>query len=612
MKTTPANKASTREIYFRIRDFVVRAKLSWKYFIIAFVLSFLASLCEGISLSLLIPLIKGIINQDFSFVKELPVLSEITGRLPNYFPFGNRNFILLLIILTFTASVLKIVLQYLSRLLTSYMLRSFLARMREIVYQRLLSFGKLYFDKRNQGEIQQLLTNYTGAVANSLMNIQNGVYAAFTLCFYLIIMTYISWELTLIVLTIFPVLHYSLQSLIARISQTSLSYADHFNKLGRIISNTLSSHTLLKAYHNEDEEFRRFKEVSSSVEECEKSIDRKNLALNPLQELISLTFLFLLVGIIGYLISLKGEWNIANYMVFLLIMRRAAIMFGIFNGMRSSLAVVSGPIEHLHQVLQDEEKFFVRDGTQKFSVLRDGISFQNLTYSYGNDKPALKNINFQMHSGEVTALVGASGAGKSTLMNLLMRFYEPPAGTLFADGVDINNFTLESWRRSIAYVSQDAQLFHGTLKENICYGLRHDVADDTLKEVLAESHLDELTHNLSDGLDTLIGDRGVKLSGGEKQRVSIARALLKNADILLLDEATSALDSRTEQYVQDSLTRLMSGKTTLVIAHRLFTIRHADNILVLENGELVESGSLEKLLEKKGIFFNYWEQQKFY
>lgn len=215
-----------------------------------------------------------------------------------------------------------------------------------------------------------------------------------------------------------------------------------------------------------------------------------------------------------------------------------------------------------------------------------------------------------MPKGKMLAIVGPTGAGKSTLINLLMRYYECPANSILLDGEDIHNFTLESYLKHTALVSQETLLLHDSLRNNIAYGL-NNVPESDLQKAIECARLNDFIADLPHGLETLIGDRGVKLSGGEKQRVSIARALLKGAEILILDEATSSLDSKTENLIQEAIDEAVQGRTSIVIAHRLSTIKNADKIVVIENGEYREGGTLNELLEKKDIFYSLWEEQKF-
>ena len=232
---------------------------------------------------------------------------------------------------------------------------------------------------------------------------------------------------------------------------------------------------------------------------------------------------------------------------------------------------------------------------------RGDVVYENVGFSYSPDRVVLKNISLRAKPGEMIALVGPTGAGKSTLVNLLPAFYEVTSGRILIDGRDISRVTLESLRAQIAIVSQEPFLFNGTVRENILYG-KLDATDEELKGAARAANCHEFISRLPEGYDTRVGERGVKLSVGEKQRVSIARALLKNAPILILDEATASVDTATERLIQEALERLMAGRTSFVIAHRLSTIRQADQILVLRHGEIIESGTHEELLELDGLY----------
>ena len=217
-----------------------------------------------------------------------------------------------------------------------------------------------------------------------------------------------------------------------------------------------------------------------------------------------------------------------------------------------------------------------------------------------------------MEKGKTVAIVGPTGAGKTTIINLLMRFYDCPSSAIFIDGEDIRSFTLQSLRAHIALVSQEVFLFNDTIKNNMIYGLDREVGNDELIEVAKKARLYDFIARMPQGFDTEVGDRGIKLSGGEKQRLSLARALLKGSEILILDEATSSLDSKTEQLIQQAINEAIKNRTSIVIAHRLSTIKNADKIIVLDNGSVTETGTLDELLERKGQFYELWEAQKFY
>ena len=224
----------------------------------------------------------------------------------------------------------------------------------------------------------------------------------------------------------------------------------------------------------------------------------------------------------------------------------------------------------------------------------------------------LNDINFSIEKGKVTAIVGETGAGKSTIVNLLLRFYDCPPNTIFIDGTDVRRFTVRSLRDHMALVTQEGYLFNDTLKNNILYGLKQDVSNKKLLKAIDKARLSDFVNNLPKGLDTVIGDRGVRLSGGEKQRLAIARAMLKSAEIIILDEATNALDAQTEKLIQGAIYEAIAGKTAIVIAHRFSTIRNADKIVVMENKKIIEEGTVSKLLEEKGKFYQYWQAQRFF
>jgi subfamily B ATP-binding cassette protein MsbA len=284
--------------------------------------------------------------------------------------------------------------------------------------------------------------------------------------------------------------------------------------------------------------------------------------------------------------------------------------FGLLLSFQSQLAAASSPINEVLKVFQEEGKFFVTGGRREFHGLQQGITFRNLTFAYATDRDVLHDVSLVIRAKRTTAIVGPTGAGKSTLIHLLMRYYDCPSRSIFLDEVDIREFQLDSYLARIALVSQDTLLFHDTLRNNITYGLT-DVPEEILQNVVARARLGGLIEQLPLGLDTPIGDRGVQLSGGEKQRVSIARALLKNAEILILDEATSALDSQTENLIQEAINDAMQNRTGIVIAHRLSTIKHADEIVVLKDGCLAEQGTLQDLLQLQGVFARLWKEQSF-
>jgi len=298
-----------------------------------------------------------------------------------------------------------------------------------------------------------------------------------------------------------------------------------------------------------------------------------------------------------------------SFIVYFYIIVNASGKFSLLTSARGDLVANTGALEEVIHVFDHTDKEYVTEGKEVFPALKKEIAFKNLRFSYKNGKDVLHDLTFSVKKGGMTALVGPTGAGKTTVISLILRYYDCPPGTLFIDGKDIRTFKISSLYEHMAVVSQETLLLHASLRYNIAYG-RPAATEEQILDAVKKARLEELVERLPEGLDTLVGDRGVKLSGGEKQRVSIARALLKNADILILDEATSSLDSKTEHLIQEAMDDAMRDRTAIVIAHRLSTIKSADNTVVLETAPCVQQGTLKELTAKKDFFQKRWDQQK--
>jgi subfamily B ATP-binding cassette protein MsbA len=441
--------------------------------------------------------------------------------------------------------------------------------------------------------------------------IKNFIGSAFSQIMYFAILIKISWKVTAAILIIYPILNYSSIWIIKKIKATSRVQAIHQIKFSQYIHNVLSCITLVKTMSTEDGEKRRFSELNNISERFSVSIIKKKLLLGPIHEMISVTMVISIVVAVVYIVKKDPTANITGFLVYFYVLRRFLSGSNFINSFNTTIAAASGSMVNLMNILNNENKFFITGGKREFAGLKTEIRLYHLNFSYIDAVPVLKDINFTIEKGKMTALVGPTGAGKTTITNLVLRLYEVQDNSIFIDGVDIKEFSIKTLMKRMAVVSQDAMLFNSSIRDNILYGLSDSIPDEIFEEALKKAHLFDLVSQLPEGVNTFIGDKGIKLSGGERQRLAIARALLRKPDILILDEATSSLDSITEKLVQEAVEEAVSDNTSLVIAHRLSTIKHADKILVVEGGRIVEQGSLNELIEKKGRFYSYWQAQKF-
>ncbi len=573
-----------------------------------------ASIFEGMSVVLLVPLAVAMIQMNFSAIESFPVIRHLLAwiRVAELTP---RLLFVVTVSIIILASAAKNIFQYGSMLTTAWIVRRFSNRLRKKIFRTYLKFGKTFFDENNTGYLHHILMNFTQEISDRLVALSYLLNQFFMLTVYLLVMFLISWKLTVVSLCIFPVLYWSVRWIVQKIRKTSQTYALTQKKLSEEIYNVLSCIPLVQAYRRENKEHERFSQMSGSVSHFQFSLDKKCQMIYPVQELIMLLGVIALISAMSYFVAYyRSAHLVGGFLVFFYVIRRATTCYSAVNNMFSVVASITGPAREILKVFEMscEPRYLIPDGKRLFEGLREHIVFRGLSFAYENGPEILRRIDAKILRGQVTAIVGPTGAGKTTLVNLLMRFYQAPPGQILIDKIPIEELTLDSLRAKIAYVSQEALLFNATIRDNITYGIDHEIGDASLMNVLRQARLEELIQRLPDGLETFVGDRGLKLSGGEKQRLEIARALLKDAEILIFDEATSALDSGTEKMIQLAIEEMIRTRTAIVIAHRLSTIRRADKIIVLENGLIAEEGALEDLLKAKGRFDAYWQEQKFY
>jgi len=387
-----------------------------------------------------------------------------------------------------------------------------------------------------------------------------------------------------------------------------------FRKRGKInaevtgrLTESLGGIRVIKGFNAENQEISVFqKGVDRLFQNVKKSLTATSLVTSAATLLLGITSV-LIMGVGGNLI-IQDKMSVGDLFAFTLYLGFLVAPIVQMSNIGSQFTEAFAGLDRMEEVLSLEKEGHEEDRTHVLDKIKGDISFENVSFSYEEGKEILHDISFKASEGSVTALVGTSGSGKTTIAGLAASFLKPDSGLIIVDGIDLKMAKLESYRSQLGVVLQDDFLFEGTIKENILFP-KPEANEKELFAAVDAAHVKEFTDRFEDGLDTLIGERGIKLSGGQRQRVAIARALLANPRILILDEATSNLDTESEQYIQESLSHLLEGRTTFVIAHRLSTIRKADQILVIEEGKIAEQGSHEELIKKEGRYFQLYTYQ---
>jgi subfamily B ATP-binding cassette protein MsbA len=573
------------------------------------ILSVIAAGFEGLSIALLLPIVQGVFTNDFASIRGSEKLTMALGYLPASWSATNQSLLLLLLVLFALAVIGKNLFRYTSVYSMSFVAYRTAHHLRKQIFTRYLTFGKLFFDRSTIGHHSTVLSTFTDQAMAPIITMDRYLNQILSTLIYLGVMFVISWKLTLFALPLFVFLHVSVTFLVKRIRALSNQIADSAKSLQKKSLEILSSIPLVLAYNTQKEEKDRYTAISDGLATQWIRNTQLNQALYPINEIETLIAILSLFAVILFVLP-AGSISGPEMIVYFYMVLNAAIKFSMLLGFRSQMAMSAGAMDNILDIFKEDDKHIVPGGSRAFAGLTQGIELRHLHYQYPGGKSVLEDVSFTVEKGKMTAIVGPTGAGKTTIISLLLRYYDCAPGQILFDGSDIRDFTLESLRSHMALVSQDTQLFNDTIRANVMYGCE-GISETRLQEVLEQAALNDFVKKLPHGADTLVGDRGVQLSGGEKQRLSIARALLKGSEILILDEATSSLDSQTEALIQEAINRVIKGKTAIVIAHRLSTIQHADQIVVLDQGKSVEKGTLEELRSRKGLFHALWEAQKF-
>lgn len=463
-----------------------------------------------------------------------------------------------------------------------------------------------YFDSHNSGYMISRITHNIGEVTRATTDsVRSFVREGFTAAGLLIYLAWMNWQLSLVFLGIAPVVAVMVKYIGGRMKRLSRNMQDTVGDLTHITSEMVMGNRIVKGFGGEAYESERFKQCSLENRKHYRKLIMTVSINNPLMQLIISIALAAMMYLALILMKDAGAGEFVAYLTAAFLLPKPIRQLSDANAeiLRGIAAA-----ESLFEVLDEPQE--TDQGTYQAERCRGKIEFKHLSFSYpGSERAALHDINLTIEPGQTVALVGASGGGKSSLINLLPRFYDYQQGEILLDGVEIKQYTLPSLRKQMALVTQNVTLFNASIAENIAYGTLAGASREQIEQAATDAYAMEFIRQMPMGLDTQIGENGVKLSGGQRQRLALARALLKNSPILILDEATSALDTESERYIQAALNSVMQGRTTLVVAHRLSTIENADVILVMDKGQIIEQGSHQALLSKGGAYAKLHKMQ---
>lgn len=517
------------------------------------------------------------------------------------------NWMLIASALVLGIILVKVFFVYAKEYLVSSVAQKVLMTIRNDLFRKLLRLPIAFYDTRRTGEV---LARVTNDVTNLDQSISASVWIFQSIIMsivFLVAMILINWKFTLFILLIFPISGGVIQFFGRRIRIFSRKVAEDIANLSAILSEKLSAIRIVKAFAREDVEIDKFEEVTRDTYSHAMKSVRQVAFMKPVNEIVSMVGTVVVMVFCGYLL-VGGALSIGELTVLIGLITSAYKPMKTLGDTTNTLQRALASAQRIFEFLDEEPEGAGEPEGKDVVFPRGKIEFRNVSFEYNADLPVLRGISLEIQPGETVALVGPSGAGKSTIVQLLPRFYDVIHGAILIDGEDIRGIRRDSLRRQMALVPQDVILFGGTVESNIRYG-RWDATSDEIIEAARQANAHDFIQELGNGYQTSIGERGIQLSGGQRQRIAIARAILANPKILLLDEATSSLDTESELQVQQALEKLMRGRTSLVIAHRLSTVMRADRIVVLDHGRIVQQGAHSELLAEGGLYRRLYDLQ---
>lgn len=595
----------------RIISLLEFAKPVWKFIIPFFILSAIGSLFGVLNLTLLIPVMQLLFNSSENepiggtptddgeslainlknvFYEQLNSILDTNG------PFSSLLFVAIVII---ASVMISHTFKYFAGRLEVRFNLKVLKNIRQKVFTKLMGMHLGHFNSRRKSDIISRVTADTPVVQSVISKITiTYISEPITLIIFFITLFTLSFKLTIFSIIVIPVMGFSISLLVKKLRKSASTVQQAFAVLLGELDEALNGFRIIKAFNARDYiETKHLREINKFTRFSKKMLYRQRLA-KPVNESLGVTMVLSVVLFGGYLvIGDSSELTPEQFIGYIAILTQAISPLKTITGSFAEIRTGTASIDRVMQILDEEVEVKDHPNAKEIYSFNDKIEIKNVDFSYETTK-VLKNISFDIPKGKTVALVGPSGSGKTTITDLIPRFYDPHSGSIMLDGIDLKMIKRESISSLMGIVNQQPILFNDTVFQNIAFGLENADPDKVIEAAkIANAH--DFIIQLDNGYETNIGDSGGKLSGGQRQRISIARAIMRNPSILILDEATSSLDTESEKLVQDAIQHLMKNRTVLVVAHRLSTIKNADNIIVLENGEIVEQGTHDHLIHKQ-------------
>jgi ATP-binding cassette, subfamily B, bacterial MsbA len=569
--------------------------------ILALVLSIFSAAFEGFGLGFLLAFLQSLTTPNAEPIKTgiewfdiliLGINASVTERL-------YRVSALFIIITCIRAGF-----NYLAQICIQFSEINLINNLRQRIFEQLEAQNLSYFAKKSSGELINSLTNEMERIRQIFGGTAFLIVRSFTLLVYSISLFVLSWQLSIVSVLLFGLLAVGLSTLNKQIRERSFAITKANDRFTSNSLEFIEGIRTVHAFSTQKFERQRYFKASENIVHAWKRVYWISLIVKPLAECLSMMILIAMI-----IVALTtGLLKIASLLTFFFVLFRLVPMTQDLNGVIAFLSTQAGAVDNIKQLLRTDDKVYFQNGKIEFRALQRAIDIVSVDFGYEPNKLVLNNITLSIERGKMTALVGQSGGGKSTLADLIPRFHDPIEGKILIDGVNLQEFEINSLRRKMAVVSQKTFIFNTSIGNNIAYGTP-GATEAEIREAARLSNALEFIDKLPQGLNTLLGADGIQLSGGQQQRIAIARALVRNPEILILDEPTSALDSITEQVIQELLEKFTVGRTVIAIAHRLSTIAKANKVVVLEQGRIVEQGEYQELIQRRGKFWKYYQMQ---